>query len=126
LLAGADLFLLPSDRESFGLSALEALSSGVPVIGTDVGGLPEVVRSGETGFLASVGDVEAMADAAIELLSDDDRWQKASTLAATDARERFSQSEIVRQYEEFYKYAIDITARRIAARPTSTIVPATT
>jgi N-acetyl-alpha-D-glucosaminyl L-malate synthase BshA len=126
LLAGADLFLLPSDRESFGLSALEALSSGVPVIGTDVGGLPEVVRSGETGFLASVGDVEAMADAAIELLSDDDRWQKASTLAATDARERFSQSEIVRQYEEFYKYAIDITARRNAARPTSTTVPATT
>jgi N-acetyl-alpha-D-glucosaminyl L-malate synthase BshA len=116
LLAGADLFLLPSDRESFGLSALEALASGVPVIGTNVGGLPEVVRSGETGFLAPVGDVEAMADASIDLLLDDDRWKRASTLAAQDARKRFSQAEIVSQYEEFYKYAIDITARRLAKR----------
>jgi N-acetyl-alpha-D-glucosaminyl L-malate synthase BshA len=114
LLAGADLFLLPSDRESFGLGALEALASGVPVIGADVGGLPEVVRSGETGFLGPVGDVDARADAAIELLSDDKRWQKASDYAARDARERFSEAEIVRQYEEFYRYAIDITTRRMA------------
>ena len=116
LLAGADLFLLPSDRESFGLSALEALGSGVPVIGTDVGGLPEVVRSGETGFLAPVGDIEAMAEAAIDLLLDDARWKRASSLAVEDSRARFSQAEIVRQYEEFYKYALDITARRLAKR----------
>ena len=58
LLAGADLFLLPSSSESFGLSALEALASGVPVIGSDAGGLPEVVRDGETGFLCPVGDVD--------------------------------------------------------------------
>ena len=65
LLAGADLFLLPSDRESFGLSALEALASGVPVIGARAGGLPEVVRDGETGFLCDVGDVDGMAKAAV-------------------------------------------------------------
>lgn len=112
LLAGADLFLLPSDRESFGLGALEALASGVPVIGADVGGLPEVVRHGETGYLAPVGDVDAMADAAIELLLDEAKWSRASRLATEDARTRFSQTEIVRQYEEFYRYAMDITARR--------------
>ena len=63
VLAGADLFLLPSETESFGLAALEALSCEVPVIATDVGGLPEVVRSGENGFLLPVGDVEAMSEA---------------------------------------------------------------
>jgi N-acetyl-alpha-D-glucosaminyl L-malate synthase BshA len=118
LLAGADLFLLPSDKESFGLSALEALASGVPVIGTNAGGLPEVVRNGETGFLCGVGDVEGMADAAIMLLSDDARWQAASTLAARDARERFSQAEIVGQYEAFYQYALSlpsVIARKSAA-----------
>ncbi|MEO5568167.1 MAG: N-acetyl-alpha-D-glucosaminyl L-malate synthase BshA [Gemmatimonadaceae bacterium] len=112
LLAGADLFLLPSDRESFGLGALEALASGVPVIGANVGGLPEVVRSGETGFLGPVGDVDAMADAAIDLLLDDAKWTRASNYAAEDARTRFSQAEIVQKYEEFYRYTLDITARR--------------
>src|SRR5260370_29891231 len=106
LLAGAALFLLPSDNESFGLSALEALASGVPVIGTNVGGLPEVVRHGETGFLANVGDIEAMADAGIELLTDQSRWQAASSLAARDARQPFSPAPIVAQYEEFYRYAL--------------------
>lgn len=112
LLAGADLFLLPSDRESFGLGALEALASGVPVIGANVGGLPEVVRSGETGYLGSVGDVDAMADAAIDLLLDEAKWTRASNRAAEDARTRFSQAEIVQKYEEFYRYTLDITARR--------------
>ena len=79
LLAGADLFLLPSSSESFGLSALEALASGVPVIGTDAGGLPEVVRDGETGVLCAVGDVDGMAEAAIAILSDRDRWQAMSS-----------------------------------------------
>src|SRR5205823_6228333 len=75
LLAGADLFLLTSNSESFGLSALEALASGVPVIGSDAGGLPEVVRDGETGILCPVADVPAMAAAAIELLTDERRWK---------------------------------------------------
>jgi L-malate glycosyltransferase len=102
LLAGADLFLLPSDRESFGLSALEALASGVPVIGTDAGGLPEVVRHGETGVLCRVGDIDGMARAAVGILRDDGRWRAMSTLAAADARERFSLADIVGRYEAFY------------------------
>jgi N-acetyl-alpha-D-glucosaminyl L-malate synthase BshA len=106
LLAGADLFLLPSETESFGLSALEALASGTPVIATAVGGLPEVVRDGETGFLFDVGDIEGMARVSLELLRDPDRWQRMSQVAAADARARFSQNEIVSQYEHMYKTSL--------------------
>jgi len=106
LLASADLFLLPSQTESFGLSALEALATGVPVIASDAGGLPEVVRHGETGALHPVGDVEAMANSALEFLRDRDRWQRASTAAARDARERFSLDAIVTSYEELYASAV--------------------
>lgn len=102
LLAGADLFLLPTERESFGLSALEALACGVPVVGTRAGGLPEVVRDGVTGALRDVGDVEAMAAAAVEILSSRERWTEFSRAAAADARERFDQNEIVARYEDFY------------------------
>lgn len=106
LLANADLFLLPSQTESFGLSALEALATGVPVVASDTGGLPEVVTDGVTGALHPVGDVEAMAASAVELLSDRDRWQKASDAAARDARERYSLDAVVSQYEALYKSAI--------------------
>jgi N-acetyl-alpha-D-glucosaminyl L-malate synthase BshA len=106
LLASADLFLLPTERESFGLSALEALATGVPVIGTRAGGLPEVVRDGETGALCSVGDVDGMANAAIALLHDGERWRMASTLAAADARDRFAMDAVVAQYEDFYVRAL--------------------
>ncbi len=106
LLAAADLFLLPSETESFGLSALEALASGVPVIATRVGGLPEVVRDGETGFLFEVGDILGMARVSLELLRDPERWQRMSQLAAADARARFSQNEIVTQYEQMYKTSL--------------------
>ncbi|HEX2716087.1 MAG TPA: N-acetyl-alpha-D-glucosaminyl L-malate synthase BshA [Gemmatimonadaceae bacterium] len=102
LLAEADLFLLPSQSESFGLSALEALASGVPVVGSRAGGLVEVVREGETGALCPVGDVQGMADTALELLSDRARWERMSAAAADDARQRFSRDEIVEQYERFY------------------------
>jgi L-malate glycosyltransferase len=106
LLASADLFLLPTQSESFGLSALEALATGVPVIGANAGGLPEVVRDGETGALCAAGDVEGMAQAAIALLRDPARWQAASELAATDARERFAMDAVVAQYEDFYRDAL--------------------
>lgn len=102
LLASADLFLLPSASESFGLSALEALASGVPVVGTKAGGMPEVVRDGETGFLCAVGDVEGMSSAALSILGDRDKWTAMSELAASDARARFSLNEIVSQYEHLY------------------------
>ena len=106
LLAGADLFLLPSSTESFGLSALEALASGVPVVSSNAGGLPEVVREGITGAMRPVGDVDGMAAAAIEILRDRDRWQAMSTEAARDARERFSRDAIVSQYEALYADAL--------------------
>ena len=102
LLAGADLFLLPTERESFGLSALEALACGVPVIGAKAGGLPEVVRDGVTGILRDVGDVEGMSAGAVDILSSADRWKAMSETAAADARERFSQQDIVSRYEDFY------------------------
>ena len=102
LLAGADLFLLPTERESFGLSALEALACGAPVIGTRAGGLPEVVQEGVTGVLRDVGDVEGMSAAAVDILSSAERWQAMSDAAAADARTRFSQEDIVTRYEDFY------------------------
>jgi N-acetyl-alpha-D-glucosaminyl L-malate synthase BshA len=102
LLAAADLFLLPTNAESFGLSALEALASGTPVIGTNAGGLPEVVRNGMTGILCGVGDVDGMANAAVALLEDDARWREMSRAAAADARERFSMDDVVQRYEEIY------------------------
>jgi N-acetyl-alpha-D-glucosaminyl L-malate synthase BshA len=106
LLASADLFLLPSEKESFGLSALEALATGVPVVGCHTGGLPEVVRDGETGVLRDVGDVDAMAQGGIDLLRDEAKWQAFSTLGARDARERFSRDAIVLQYEDLYARAL--------------------
>jgi len=102
LLAAADLFMLLTDAESFGLSALEALASGTPVIGTKAGGLPEVVRDGETGILCGVGDVDGAASAAISLLRDQDRWTHMSQAAIVDARERFSKDDIVGRYEQMY------------------------
>lgn len=117
LLASADLFLLPSDRESFGLSALEALACGVPVIGCDVGGLPEVVRHGETGLLGAPGDVDRLAADATSILGDPARWQAMSTLAAADARARFSEDAIVPQYEALYQKAVVDRPRPAHARP---------
>lgn len=102
LLASADLFVLPSASESFGLSALEALASGVPVVGTNAGGMPEVVRDGETGFLRAVGDISGMAEAGLSILADRTRWKTMSELGAADARSRFSLDAIVSKYEHLY------------------------
>jgi L-malate glycosyltransferase len=111
LLAGAHLFLLTSDKESFGLSALEALASGVPVIGARAGGLPEVVTDGVTGYLCDVGDVDAMAEASIGLLTDPARWQSMSDAAAADARRRFSEDAVIAQYETLYEHTLQLPAR---------------
>jgi len=103
LLACADLFLLPSRNESFGLAALEALACGVPVIGTDLGGMPEVVVHGETGYLFPLGAVEEMADAGAALLGEPDRWLRFSGAARADAVERFSNERVVPLYERLYE-----------------------
>jgi N-acetyl-alpha-D-glucosaminyl L-malate synthase BshA len=102
LLASADLYLLPTDRESFGLSALEALACGVPALGYDVGGIREVVKNGVTGALRPVGDVDGLAGFAVALLRDGARGRAMSAAAAADARARFSRDDIVARYEALY------------------------
>jgi len=102
LLAIADLFLIPSEKESFGLAALEAMACEVPVISTDVGGLPEVNIHGKTGFMSQVGDVQSMAQHAINILSNDDILDKFRKNAMEQAK-RFDIHEILPQYEAYYE-----------------------
>ncbi|HEY0306151.1 MAG TPA: N-acetyl-alpha-D-glucosaminyl L-malate synthase BshA [Longimicrobiales bacterium] len=102
ILSCADLFLLPSATESFGLVALEAMSCGVPVVATRVGGLPEVVPDGEAGFLADIGDVETMAEQSVRLLKDPEQWRRMSA-AARAAAEQFSTDRVVPMYESYYR-----------------------
>lgn len=101
ILSIADLFLIPSGSETFGLAALEAMSCGVPVISSDIGGLPEVNIEGVTGFLSPLEDVNSMATNAIRLLKDSEMWGRFSENARSQA-ERFSMPEIVSKYEDFY------------------------
>jgi N-acetyl-alpha-D-glucosaminyl L-malate synthase BshA len=103
LLAAADLFLLPSDSESFGLAALEAMASGVPVVGSRAGGLPEVVVEGETGFLRPVGDVEGMAEAALLVLRDRARREAMGKAGRERAIALFHPDRVVDQYEAIYR-----------------------
>ncbi len=102
VISAADLFLLTSRNESFGLAALEAMSAGVPVIGTTAEGLPELVRAGETGYLLPVGDVAGMAQRSIEILSDAKRHASMSEAARRVAIERYDVGKVVPRYEEFY------------------------
>ncbi len=105
LLSVSDIFLIPSQSESFGLSALEAMSCGVPVISSSVGGLPELNLHGETGYIAEIGDVERMAKYTIDLLSDKKRYDHLSNNARKRAEE-FSEDKIVPMYEKFYEKVI--------------------
>jgi N-acetyl-alpha-D-glucosaminyl L-malate synthase BshA len=100
--AMADVFLLPSELESFGLSALEAMACGVPVIGSDAGGLPEVVRHAESGYLLPVGDVEGMAARTIEILKDDERRRAMGEAARHRVESLFDADRVVSQYEAAY------------------------
>jgi L-malate glycosyltransferase len=106
-LAVADVMLLPSQLESFGLAALEAMACEVVPIATNEGGLPEVVDHGKTGFLAAVGDVETMANYAIEILSDEKKLREMGEQARTSAQARFCASKIIPMYERFYREVLD-------------------
>jgi N-acetyl-alpha-D-glucosaminyl L-malate synthase BshA len=103
VLRGSDLFLLPSQTESFGLAALEAMSCGVPVIASDVGGIPEVVAHGETGFLAPVGDLDAMAAAARCVLADGALAARLGRAARARAETLFPVEPAVDRYEALYR-----------------------
>ena len=101
ILSIADLFLLPSQTESFGLSALEAMACNVPLISTNTGGLPEININGKTGFLSDVGDIESMSRNAIYILGDEDRLNHFKKEAIAQAR-RFEKQHIIPMYEKLY------------------------
>jgi len=102
LLSLADLLLLPSEKESFGLVALEAMACGVPVIATTAGGIPEVVAHGETGYLAPPGDIDTMVHHAIQLLQDVGTHRRFAANGVERAHRLFNPERIIAQYEEYY------------------------
>lgn len=101
-----DLFLMPSGSESFGLSALEAMACGVPIIASNAGGLPELVINGKTGYCSPIGHIEEMGKNAIYILEDQARWKEFSKNAYEHAIS-FSQELIIPAYEEYYQEIID-------------------
>jgi N-acetyl-alpha-D-glucosaminyl L-malate synthase BshA len=106
VLGACDLFMLPSESESFGMAALEAMASEVPVIATRTGGLPEVVADGDTGYLLPVGDVAGMAERGIEILSDSVLRKRMGRRGRELAVEKFDEEKIVPRYRELYERVI--------------------
>jgi len=106
-LAVSDVMLLPSELESFGLAALEAMACKVVPITTRVGGLPEVIEHGRNGYMAEVGDVDAMAEYAIDLLSDQKKLETMAVQARAWAQAKFCSTRIIPQYEEFYRRVLE-------------------
>jgi N-acetyl-alpha-D-glucosaminyl L-malate synthase BshA len=103
----ADLLLMPSEQESFGLVALEAMACRVPTIATRVGGVPELIEDGINGRLFPVGDVEGMAEGALELLRDSDSYSAMAEAARRTAQSRYCASKILPLYESFYRRILD-------------------
>jgi N-acetyl-alpha-D-glucosaminyl L-malate synthase BshA len=112
ILSSADLMLMPSQSESFGLSALEAMACEVPVVSTSVGGLPELQVHGETGFIAEIGDIDRMARYAVELLTNDQKHALFSAAARKRAVNLFDIDKIVNQYEGYYEQCLAATQPR--------------
>ena len=99
----SDLKLLLSEKESFGLVLLEAMACGVPGIGTNIGGIPEVIEHGTNGYLVELGDVDAVAQYAIELLSDEDKLTQFRMNALDTVQTKFKSEKIIEQYEKIYE-----------------------
>lgn len=110
----ADLMLMPSELESFGLAALEAMACQVPVIATRVGGVPELIEDGVTGQLFPVGAVDAMAAAAIDLLSNDIRHEAMAAAGRKTAQQRFCSSKIIPLYEAYYERILEQASATVA------------
>jgi len=108
LLGCADVFLLPSSEESFGLAALEALSCETPVVGSNVGGIPEVVAHNINGFLHDVGDVDSMANSIIELFTNDGMLQDFKSEARKAAVEKFDSHIVMPEYEKYYRKVLEM------------------
>src|SRR5262245_27238757 len=111
-LSVADLLLLPSENESFGLSALEAMACEVPVIATRVGGLPEVVLDGKTGYLVERGDIQAMTSRSVELLSDQRKLREMGTRGRGWAVEQFNTESVIPRYERLYERIVEWAKKR--------------
>lgn len=107
ILNSADLFLIPSQSESFGLAALEAMACGLPVISSSVGGLPELVKHNESGFIAEIGDVERMAKYAIDLLTNEKKYSLFSENARERAVKLFDVSIVLPMYEKHYQNILE-------------------
>ncbi|MCF2132527.1 N-acetyl-alpha-D-glucosaminyl L-malate synthase BshA, partial [Strepomyces sp. STD 3.1] len=107
LYAISDLKLLLSEKESFGLVLLEAMANGVPCIGTNIGGIPEVIEDGETGYICEVGNYEEAAEKALSLLQNDNLYEEMSASALRSVWSKFSSKDIVEQYEELYEKALN-------------------
>jgi glycosyltransferase involved in cell wall biosynthesis len=106
VLSVGDLFLLPSETESFGLAALEAMACEVPVISTNAGGLPEVNINGVTGFACDVGDVETMSQKAIYILSDEERHEKFKKNSLAQAQ-KYNITEVLPLYVAYYNKVLN-------------------
>jgi L-malate glycosyltransferase len=117
ILGVADLFLLPSDSESFGLAALEAMACEVPVLATNVGGLPEVVTHGADGYLFEPRDVESGARFALEILTRPDRGRAMGEMARANARRRYCSNDIIPRYEAYYQKVLDSAGAAVLAVP---------
>ncbi len=111
LLPAADLMLMPSELESFGLAALEAMACEVPTIATAVGGVPEMIQNGVTGLLFPVGDVNAMSQAAVALLQDRDRLQAMALAGRQEAQRTYCASRVIPKYEAFYESILRASVR---------------
>lgn len=107
LLSASHLFLIPSQSESFGLSALEAMACEIPVISTSVGGLPELIVHGETGYIAEIGDIDRMAKYAIDLLTNETRYKLFAAASRQRAVELFAIDKIIDQYERYYQQVLE-------------------
>lgn len=108
LLSVSDLFLIPSQSESFGLSALEAMACEVPVVSSSVGGLPELVVHAETGYIAEIGDIDRMAKYAVELLTNPTKHRLFASAARKRAVQSFNKDSIVDQYEAHYERVLTV------------------
>ena len=111
----SDIFLLPSELESFGLAALEAHACELPVIATRIGGIPEVVNDGESGFLSEIGDVEKMASDALRLLRNEDMRASFGKRGREISIQRYSTDVIIPQYIAFYEKVLDRTRTSTSA-----------
>lgn len=108
ILNAADVFLIPSQSESFGLAALEAMACGIPVISSSVGGLPELIKHNETGFIAEIGDISRMAKYAIDLLTNERKHKLFSENSRKRTVESFDKSIVVPMYENYYTKILEM------------------